>query len=69
MTEKKRWDILYLQEIIKSQPEKGMGYHIVDLILKNGRVLSGRRVLNGSILILNPGDTLNIEDIEDIIIE
>jgi hypothetical protein len=60
---------LDLQEIIKSQPEKGMGYHIVDLILKNGRVLSGRRVLNGSILILNPGDTLNIEDIEDIIIE
>lgn len=31
-------------------PEKGMGYHIVDVILKNGTVIKKARVLNGEVL-------------------
>lgn len=58
-----------LQDIIKNHPEKGMGYHIVDLVLKNGRVMNNRKVLNSSILILNPDETLNVDDIDDIIID
>ena len=58
-----------LQDIIKEHPEKGMGYHIVDLVLKNGRVMNNRKVLNSSILILNPDETLNVDDIDDIIID
>jgi hypothetical protein len=58
-----------LQDIIKDHPEKGMGYHIVDLVLKNGRVMNNRKVLNSSILILNPDETLNVDDIDDIIID
>ena len=58
-----------LQDIIKDHPEKEMGYHIVDLVLKNGRVMNNRKVLNSSILILNPDETLNVDDIDDIIID
>lgn len=58
-----------LQEIIKDHPEKGMGYHIVDLILKNGRVLNDRKILNGEILILYPDEVIDVNDIEDIIID
>jgi len=58
-----------LQDIIKDHPEKGMGYHIVNLVLKNGRVMNNRKVLNSSILILNPDETLNVDDIDDIIID
>jgi len=58
-----------LQDIIKDHPEKGMGYHIVNLVLKNGRVMNNRKVLNSSILILNPDETLNVDYIDDIIID
>lgn len=39
-------------------PESGMGYHVVDLILKDGKRLKNRIVLNSQFLVL--------EDKEDI---
>ncbi len=49
-----------------SIPEKGMGYHLVKVFLKNGKVLPKHKVLNSSILILEPNENIAIEDIENI---
>lgn len=57
-----------LKNILIELPESGMGYHNVDIVLKNGRVLQNRIVVNSSKLILNPGETLNVEDIVDLVI-
>ena len=54
-----------LIEQLGNLPESGMGYHIVDVILKNGRVLEGRVVINSSKLILNPYDEIGVNDIEE----
>ena len=59
-----------LSEEIKSQlvelPESGMGYHLVDIILKNGRVLKNRIILNSSKLVINPDEDIKTEDIDEI---
>jgi len=59
-----------LTEDIKSQleglPETGMGYHVVDVLLKNDRLLKGRTIINSSKLILNPDEDINPEDIVEI---
>lgn len=59
-----------LPEDIKLQlvelPESGMGFHVIDIILKNGRVLKDRIVINSSKIILTPEDDFNINDIEEI---
>jgi hypothetical protein len=47
-------------------PETGMGYHKVDIYLKNGEVLKNKIVLNCSILTLENAIMLNIEEIEQI---
>ena len=51
-----------------SLPEAGMGYHVVDLILKNDRILTGRKVLNCKYLILHPDESVDTNEIEDIVI-
>lgn len=45
-------------------PEKGMGYHLVNVFLKNGKVLPNHKVLNSSILLLEPDEEVTIEDID-----
>jgi hypothetical protein len=59
-----------LTDDIKSQlkeiPESGMGYHIVDITLKNGRVLKNRKVINSSKLLLNPDELIEANEIEEI---
>jgi hypothetical protein len=52
--------INYLSEL----PEQGMGYQIVDIILKNGTVLKKRTVLNSTFLVLNETEKLNPQDID-----
>jgi hypothetical protein len=47
-------------------PESGIGYHVVNLILKNGRVLKERMIINSSKLILRPGEEVNPDDIDEI---
>jgi hypothetical protein len=49
-----------------STPETGMGYHKVDIYLKNGEVLKNKIVLNCSILTLESSIMLNIEEIKQI---
>ena len=59
-----------LPESVKLQldglPETGMGFHIVDILLKNDRVLKNRTIINSSKLILNPDEDINPEDIVEI---
>jgi hypothetical protein len=49
-------------------PETGMGYHKVDIYLKNGDVLKNKIVLNCSILTLENTIMLNNDEIEQIIV-
>ena len=54
-----RW-IRYL----RSQPESGMGYQIVDIVLANSEILKNLIVVNGELVEL-PNDHLDVEN-EDI---
>lgn len=56
-----------LKSSIDGLPETGMGYHIVDIILKNGRILRNRKILNSTYLVINPEESIHSEDIEDIV--
>lgn len=52
----------FINQLIET-PENGMGFHIVDLHLKNG-VLKNKIVLNNSILTLESSFKMNINEIE-----
>jgi len=56
-----------LKSSIEGLPETGMGYHIVDIILKNGRILRNRKIINSSILLTNPEESIHPDEIEDIV--
>jgi hypothetical protein len=47
-------------------PEKGMGYHLVNVILKNGKILRKHKVLNSSVLILEENENIDLDDIDKI---
>lgn len=53
-------------EYLSHQPENGMGYHIVDLILKNGNIIKGRIVINCMYLQLDYQEELMIDDVDRI---
>jgi hypothetical protein len=58
----KRWTAY-----LSSQPETGMGYQVVDVILKDGRTLKSLVVLNAQDLRLPPGlETVRVNDIQGI---
>jgi hypothetical protein len=58
---KKKW-----LKKMASMPENGMGYHIVDVTLRDGRIIKKTRVLNGEVLQV-PGTYNFLEkDITDI---
>ena len=62
MENKRKLNEKYI-DYLSNQPEQGMGYQIVDITLKNGRVLYDRVVLNSSYLKLNEYDQFNLDDI------
>ncbi len=47
-------------------PESGMGYQLVKIILKGGKVLPKHKVLNSNILLLEENENFNEMDIEKI---
>ena len=51
---------------LQTLPETGMGYQIVDVKLKDGRLLSKVILLNSSILVID--EFLKMDEIEDMII-
>lgn len=47
-------------------PEQGMGYQVVNVTLKNGHILTDRRVVNSTFLILLENEQLTTADIENV---
>jgi len=69
MDEKQK--ILLSDELTKqlvNTPETGMGYHKVDIYLKNGEIIKNQIVLNCSILSLEKSININIENIEKLVV-
>lgn len=58
-----------LKDLLIDIPETGMGFHIVSIILKNGRVLSDRKIINSSYLLLKPHESIDVEEIESVVTE
>lgn len=51
-------------DLLENLPEQGMGYQIVDIVLKNGKSLIKKIVLNSSILELEKSEEIKAKDIE-----
>ena len=48
-------------------PEQGMGYQLVDVILKNKIILKNRKVINSTyLLLLEDENDFDVSEIEDI---
>ncbi|CAN5441071.1 hypothetical protein BH10BAC1_BH10BAC1_03130 [soil metagenome] len=58
-----------LSDYLINLPENGMGYQIVKVILKSGKVLRKLKVLNSSVLVLDKATAINSNDIEKIELE
>lgn len=56
-------------EQLINTPETGMGYHIVDIHLKDGRILKDQIVLNCSVIKIDILNTFNAAEIINIIIK
>ncbi len=52
-----------------NMPESGMGYQLVRIFLKGGKVLKKHKVLNSSILVLEDDEKIELGDIEKIELE
>ncbi|HWC52820.1 MAG TPA: hypothetical protein VG676_04470 [Chitinophagaceae bacterium] len=55
--------------ILTDLPETGMGYQLVKVFLKNGKVLRKHKVINSSILVLDPQEKISEKEIEKIELE
>ena len=52
--------------ILVNLPENGMGYQIVKVILKSGKILRQQKVLNSEYLMMEENENITIKDIEKI---
>jgi len=50
-------------------PESGMGYQIVKVFLRNGKVLNKHKVLNSEVLMLEENELIRAIDITNIELE
>ncbi len=55
--------------ILVNLPETGMGYQIVKVILKSGKVLHQHKVINSSLLMLENNENITEKDIAKIELE
>ncbi len=55
--------------ILIDLPENGMGYQIVKVILKDGKILHQHKVINSSLLMLEENENITEKDIEKIELE
>ncbi len=51
------------------QPETGMGYQLVKVILKSGKILHQHKVINSSLLMLDKSENITGKDIAKIELE
>ena len=55
--------------VLVNLPESGMGYQLVKVILKSGKVLHQHKVLNSELLMLEENENITVKDIEKIELE
>jgi hypothetical protein len=55
--------------ILVDLPESGMGYQIVKVILRSGKILHSHKVLNSEFLMLEENEIIHVKDIEKIELE
>lgn len=55
--------------ILVNLPESGMGYQLVKVILKSGKVLHQHKVLNSELLMLEENENITVKDIDKIELE
>lgn len=55
--------------ILVNLPENGMGYQIVKVILKSGKILHQQKVINSSLLMLEENENITEKDIQKIELE
>ena len=55
--------------VLINLPENGMGYQIVKVILKSGKILHKHKVLNSELLMLEENEDISIKDIAKIELE
>jgi len=55
--------------ILINLPESGMGYQIVKVILKSGKVLHQHKVINSELLMLDENEKITVKDIDKIELE
>jgi hypothetical protein len=55
----------FVHQLVKL-PETGMGYQLVKIVLSNGTILRKRKILNSSILELEPDENIASSEIEKI---
>ena len=55
----------FVHQLVKL-PESGMGYQLVKVFLSNGTILRKHKVLNSSILVLEPNEDISSSQIEKI---
>lgn len=51
-------------EVIAKIPEDGLGYHLVSIELKNGKILKNRLVTNCEFLILEEKENIQTDEIK-----
>lgn len=59
---------IYINTLV-NLPEKGMGYQVVKVFLKSGKVLNRHKVLNSELLMLEENENITIKDIDNIELE
>ncbi len=55
--------------ILANLPETGMGYQIVKVILKSGKILHQHKVINSEILMQEEKENISVKDIDKIELE
>jgi formylmethanofuran dehydrogenase subunit A len=50
-------------------PENGMGYQLVKIFLKDGKVLRKHKVINSSVLILDAAESITLSQISKLELE
>ena len=55
--------------ILFNLPENGMGYQMVKVILKSGKVLYQHKVLNSELLMIEENENIAVKDIDKIELE
>ena len=55
--------------VLVNLPESGMGYQLVKVILKSGKVLHQHKVLNSELLMLDENENITVKDIDKIELE